>query len=1179
MTCGQSRLSADRRLFFSHCGNSVDKRSRAGYNNCVIKTHDKYDKQFRPVRNGEGMKVSRSMRKRGFLCLWAAALFALLFALSACAGPSEDRNEPAVPPERVSDISFPPEDGTLPEAYGGAENAAFLAGKLAGRTLYHSESVVDVTASVLFIDAGQKVYGSKDYKDGILLTSSVSVSDNAFAPSRAIQRWFGEDKAIVRGAASDPSVWEGSDVEWSADAPAEVLDRETYAARYGLWGDELTDYVITSETILSSTPAAKGEDGNYTMTLSLDPQASTYYYQNQMVTMGDLDEPPVFSSVELTFTFGADWTLYSLRIEEEYSSKKLVTASCKGSALVTFSYEEEDVDVSAYEAYFKQYADEDTTGQEEDARTAADYIAEGLAPLFEQEAALDVTAAADGVSVSAKLLLDMRGRVFRSLKGQAGALTFAYEGDRIYLSYKDLQGYVQAGEFAALAGVPAAAAGVQDLDLDAVFAALAGASVEKEGEDVTLSCALSAGLPAELRLSFTEKEDAVTFTGAEARISAFGKEISVQAVPAAETPEIEVPEKAVDLAPYIRSIAALAQGGKYDLTLSFAQPALGVSVKGSLLVDAPAGALRGEWEFGIAGQILPVSFTCLEGTVYLRVFDIRIKASVSEVSALVNGILAQAGVTLPEMPQADAGEIVAALLALPYDSMIKELSLTEEGLIAVINADGLLSSLTGGNVVLGDIAAAFDPEEGAVIAAAGAQISLRGSAEEVVAPAGEYVALSDLEAFFGSEAFTFAAQWSQGDVSVAADGRLSAAGEMPALTARVLVADGGSSHYAEVTFAEGMLWASYSRAGFGADTALKIKLPASSLAEAAEGLAPILEMLGIDLSGVDVSALLAGVLSPVSAAEIEWEGDALRITAGGLSLTIAAAHDAASVLPPEEEGYMDMSFLPQLVGDVTETASHFASGYDLSAKLFASISGQTVLDADVRVKIGFDESGVLCAQISLDIAGWGLFFTGEAHTEIVLSGGNIYIVREQTSVYDAATGAPVPLEEPSVERRAMTAEHFLLTAEEQLYFALNVSETLQGLIEETSGMLLGTPGDVGEWFTVAGRLSSSEGADGHYAVTLDLGKILGGSLLSGEVSLRLYRGEGGILSAEAEGALNAMGMLRLDLKGTQIVVNAPGEAVDMDGAGEALAALAEAFGYADGAALAAAVAEGGMLAC
>ena len=81
------------------------------------------------------------------------------------------------------------------------------------------------------------------------------------------------------------------------------------------------------------------------------------------------------------------------------------------------------------------------------------------------------------------------------------------------------------------------------------------------------------------------------------------------------------------------------------------------------------------------------------------------------------------------------------------------------------------------------------------------------------------------------------------------------------------------------------------------------------------------------------------------------------------------------------------------------------------------------------------------------------------------------------------------------------------------------------------------------------------------------------------MSLRLYRGEGGILSAEAEGALNAMGMLRLDLKGTQIVVNAPGEAVDMDGAGEALAALAEAFGYADGAALAAAVAEGGMLAC
>ena len=126
-------------------------------------------------------------------------------------------------------------------------------------------------------------------------------------------------------------------MEWSTGEPGEILDEAQYQERYGLWADEFSDYVINDETVLEVTPIEKTEDGNYTFTASLDGEQSTSYYKHQMVTMGDLDDYPVFSSVKLTFTFGADWTIYSLGIEEEYTSRKGVDASCKGSSVITYS--------------------------------------------------------------------------------------------------------------------------------------------------------------------------------------------------------------------------------------------------------------------------------------------------------------------------------------------------------------------------------------------------------------------------------------------------------------------------------------------------------------------------------------------------------------------------------------------------------------------------------------------------------------------------------------------------------------------------------------------------------------------------------------------------------------------------------------------------------------------------
>ena len=276
-------------------------------------------------------------------------------SLGGMAGCSSEPAKKYVLPDSMSVISEPPQSGA-PTDYSALQNVGFIAGKLASRDYYHVESESNVTATVkvlITIEAKQTVTGSKDYQSGILVTNAISKSENAFAPSKAIQRYFGEDEVYVRAPASDNKDDWNLGMEWSSAAP-QVLNDEDYEKAYGLRASEFSDFVINEETVLDEGTVQE-EDGVYTLTLALDPDTAPAYYVNQMVTMGDLDGAPDFSKLNITVEFTADWTVLSVRTEEEYTSKKGVTASCAGGSVITYSYNKADVDVSAYEEYFQQY--------------------------------------------------------------------------------------------------------------------------------------------------------------------------------------------------------------------------------------------------------------------------------------------------------------------------------------------------------------------------------------------------------------------------------------------------------------------------------------------------------------------------------------------------------------------------------------------------------------------------------------------------------------------------------------------------------------------------------------------------------------------------------------------------------------------------------------------------------
>lgn len=698
------------------------------------------------------MKEKVLKKKKLILCC-VAILLIVAVALCLLFSCGNHKASVITPPSDSKSISrTPPEDGSTPEDYEGLDNIAYIIGRLAGREVFHTEGVSNVTASVMFIKAGQTVYSSKDYKNGILLTTAVSISGNAFAPSKAIQRFFGDGKAVVREAASPVSEWKGSDVEWKTGEPSEILDTAQYEERYGLWASEFSDYVINENTVLEITPVEKTEDGLYTFTATLDNEESTYYYKHSMVTMGDLDDYPVFSSVKMTFTFGADWTIYTLAIDESYTSRKGVDADCVGNTVITYSYDEATADVSDYDEYFVNYADADTTGAADKELTAGDYLTYGFASFLTDEVSLDADVTVAGETLSAQVLLDMRGLEFNSLKGRLGSLAFAYENDKIYLSCKDLAGYLNVSDVLALLG--GGAQGSISLDTDALMEQLTAAEVTKDGENVTLSATLDlGGMIVPVRFGFVERGKEVSFGYIEAELGVMGMDISVHAAMSETPADIAVPESAIDLYPFVQSIKELAEGKNYTLGVEYSDETLGLSVTGSISADLTDGiAAVGALNVVYGTLTVPAEFAFADGMAYVKVFGVKVCGTIEEIAEAVNAALAAADVQLPKLPEMDidVGEIVAVLLGQNFDEMIKGLSLTEGELSLTVNADKLLSTLADKEISVGDIAAKYVLQENKfTVSALGgkAKLSFGANGKELGAPADAdtYVPLSFLK--------------------------------------------------------------------------------------------------------------------------------------------------------------------------------------------------------------------------------------------------------------------------------------------------------------------------------------------------------------------------------------------------------------------------------------------------
>ena len=516
------------------------------------------------------------MQKTGKRWLFAAVLavlLALVMSLALVAGCADDAQTPTYRPESPSAGNQPPQDGTTPEDYEALENVSYVIGKLASREYYHSENVNTASATTLgFISVTQNVVGSKDYSDGILITSTISTNSSSLAPSKAMQKYYGDRKVIIRGAASTNSAdWDGLDTAWSDGAPSETLDEDEYEERYGLWATEFSDFVINEDTVLSASELTKDGE-NYSVTLNLSVSGendAAYYYKKQMVTMGELSALPEFDYVRITINFTPDWTVLSYSTEESYLSHKgIITANVVGTSTTTFSYEQSDVDVSAYENYFAKY---DEGGTEEQI-TAQQYLDSAFASMLGGRGLLEMNASIGDISIHGYVrLLGESTQNITDAYILIEGVQLTYDDGILYITYGGINGKIDLTD------------GGREISMS-----LIGDSCTVDGNKVTVTGRFSAaGIDIPVTVSMTVSDGVVSLVGIESTTESDGITASISLAPTSHSVMLSEPDKnsAADLTPIAGDIFNLITTGTFSASAQYSSDLQDISIDADMSIS------------------------------------------------------------------------------------------------------------------------------------------------------------------------------------------------------------------------------------------------------------------------------------------------------------------------------------------------------------------------------------------------------------------------------------------------------------------------------------------------------------------------------------------------------------------------------------------------------------------
>lgn len=296
-----------------------------------------------------------SFRKIAVAALSAVGLSALSFGAAGCLPKSTSL---AVPENAEVSRTAPPADGSLPTAHTCAENLSYIIYVFDHQEQYHTYSYGVTSASI----ATQTTRNFRDYKNGILLNTDLTYSSMVKSGTQTCSMYNeeGEYEVYFRTSEAPEADTLPSQAVWSQEAPT-FFDEKSYNYTYGLLPNELFNYIVNEQNIIDSEQIRVNGDGTYTQNFTLDPVASTFYYQFGMKTRGGLSGYPEFNSITFSVTFDGEWQILSAKMHEVAKVNKGILVDSISDFETQYWYGGERFDeehYAYYESYFKNYLDE-----------------------------------------------------------------------------------------------------------------------------------------------------------------------------------------------------------------------------------------------------------------------------------------------------------------------------------------------------------------------------------------------------------------------------------------------------------------------------------------------------------------------------------------------------------------------------------------------------------------------------------------------------------------------------------------------------------------------------------------------------------------------------------------------------------------------------------------------------
>lgn len=143
------------------------------------------------------------------------------------------------------------------------------------------------------------------------MEESISMSSMVKLSNRMIQHGKDGDITLYKGEATgiESGTYPSNGVLYTQDE---------YVGTFGKTLDKMFIYIVSDSTYIEGD--IKKDNDNYIVTVSLDPNFSTYHYKYQMLNISGLDYLPPFEYVKLTFTLDNSMTLRKMQVDEKYQA-------------------------------------------------------------------------------------------------------------------------------------------------------------------------------------------------------------------------------------------------------------------------------------------------------------------------------------------------------------------------------------------------------------------------------------------------------------------------------------------------------------------------------------------------------------------------------------------------------------------------------------------------------------------------------------------------------------------------------------------------------------------------------------------------------------------------------------------------------------------------------------------